>query len=96
MAGYPRSVCCRRVADGFHSNNRLDGNLLQDCKVLGSVAGVQCAKYKMTLLSELSGADVMDVAFVDGSGLAGVSAAKTLLENRGKTVFVDRASFQAR
>ena len=96
MAGYPRSVCCRRVADGFHGNNRLGGNSLQDCEVFGRVAGVQCAKYKMTLLSELSGADVMDVAFVDGSGLAGVSAAKTLLENRGKTVFVDRASFQAR
>ena len=66
---------------------------MQDCVVFGRVAGVHCTKYMMTLLSELSGADVRDAAIVDGGGLAGVSAAKTILENRGKTVLVDKFSF---
>ena len=34
---------------------------MQDCKVFGRVAGVHCAKYTMTLLSELSGADDQDL-----------------------------------
>ena len=42
-------------------------------------------KLQETLLSKLSGAGVRDAAFVDGGGLAGVSAAKTMLENRGKS-----------
>ena len=67
--------------------------------VFGQAAGVQCARYMMdgrlqkTWLSKLSGADVRDAAFVDGGGLAGVSAAKAMLENRDKTVLLDKVSF---
>ena len=74
--GYPRSVCCCKVAGGVHGNNRLGGNSLQDCVVFSRVAGVHCAKYMRTLLSELSGADVRDAAIVDGGGLAGASNAR--------------------
>merc|ERR1719512_359396 len=87
------------VAGGVHGNNRLGGNSLLDCVVFGRVAGLHCAKamlgsrLKATSLAELSGADIGDIAIVVGGGLAGVSAANTILENGGKTVLVDKSSF---
>merc|ERR1719350_2506058 len=87
------------VAGGVHGNNRLGGNSLLDCVVFGRVAGLHCAKAMLgsriqaTSLSELSGADIGDTAIVVGGGLAGVSAANTVLENGGKTVLIDKSSF---
>merc|ERR1712241_1055766 len=87
------------VAGGVHGNNRLGGNSLLDCVVFGRVAGLHCAKYMMggriqeTSLAELSGADIGDTAIVVGGGLAGVSAANTVLENGGKTILIDKSSF---
>merc|ERR1712117_818828 len=87
------------VAGGVHGNNRLGGNSLLDCVVFGRVAGLHCAKamlgsrLKATSLAELSGADIGDTAIVVGGGLAGVSAANTVLENGGKTVLLDKSSF---
>merc|ERR1719210_1779425 len=87
------------VAGGVHGNNRLGGNSLLDCVVFGRVAGLHCAKamlgsrLKATSLAELSGADIGDTAIVVGGGLAGVSAANTVLENGGKTILLDKSSF---
>merc|ERR1740120_522135 len=87
------------VAGGVHGNNRLGGNSLLDCVVFGRVAGRHAVKYLMgsqvkdTSLAELSGADIGDTAIVVGGGLAGVSAANTILENGGKTVLIDKSSF---
>merc|ERR1712050_506220 len=87
------------VAGGVHGNNRLGGNSLLDCVVFGRVAGLHCAKYMMdgkieeTSLAELSGADIGDQAIVVGGGLAGVSAANTILENGGKVLLLDKSSF---
>merc|ERR1719210_2333590 len=87
------------VAGGVHGNNRLGGNSLLDCVVFGRVAGLHCAKYMLegkmqdTSLAELSGADIGDTAIVVGGGLAGVSAANTILENGGKVVLIDKSSF---
>merc|ERR550525_1796260 len=50
-------------------------------------------KVTPTSLSELSGADIGDTAIVVGGGLAGVSAANTILENGGKIVLLDKSSF---
>merc|ERR1712113_1052888 len=46
-----------------------------------------------TSLAELSGADIGDTAIVVGGGLAGVSAANTILENNGKIILLDKSSF---
>merc|ERR1712038_131950 len=87
------------VAGGIHGNNRLGGNSLLDCVVFGRVAGRHAVKYllgsqvKETSLAELSGADIGDTAIVVGGGLAGVSAANTVLENNGKTILIDKSSF---
>merc|ERR1719157_420580 len=48
---------------------------------------------KEVSLTELSGADIGDQAIVVGGGLAGVSAANTILENGGKVVLLDKSSF---
>merc|ERR1719205_407395 len=50
-------------------------------------------KMQDTSLAELSGADIGDTAIVVGGGLAGVSAANSVLENGGKVVLVDKSSF---
>jgi len=87
------------VAGGVHGNNRLGGNSLLDCVVFGRVAGrhaAQCmlgSSMKDTSLAELSGADIGDTAVVVGGGLAGVSAANTIVENGGKVVLLDKSSF---
>merc|ERR1719434_678628 len=88
------------VAGGVHGNNRLGGNSLLDCVVFGRVAGKAAAKYmlgdkvKATSLAELSGgghveASKSDQAIVVGGGLAGMSAANTVLENGGSVVLLD-------
>merc|ERR1711878_50852 len=51
------------------------------------------SRLKATSLAELSGADIGDTAIVVGGGLAGVSAANTVLENGGKTILLDKSSF---
>merc|ERR1712038_1927163 len=95
----PGLYAAGEVAGGVHGNNRLGGNSLLDCVVFGRVAGLHCAKVMMdgciqeTSLAELSGADIGDTAIVVGGGLAGVSAANTILENGGKTVLLDKSSF---
>merc|ERR1719511_562382 len=87
------------VAGGVHGNNRLGGNSLLDCVVFGRVAGRHATNYMLegkmqdTSLAELSGADIGDTAIVVGGGLAGVSAANTILENGGKVVLLDKSSF---
>merc|ERR1712038_415720 len=87
------------VAGGIHGNNRLGGNSLLDCVVFGRVAGRHAVKYllgsrlKATSLAELFGADIGDTAIVVGGGLAGMSAANTVLENGGKTILIDKSSF---
>merc|ERR1719210_1312777 len=87
------------VAGGVHGNNRLGGNSLLDCVVFGRVAGMHATDYMLegkmqdTSLAELSGADIGDTAIVVGGGLAGVSAANTILENGGKVVLLDKSSF---
>merc|ERR1712242_586715 len=95
----PGLYAAGEVAGGVHGNNRLGGNSLLDCVVFGRVAGLHCVKAMMdgkitpTSLSELSGADIGDTAIVVGGGLAGVSAANTILENGGKVVLLDKSSF---
>merc|ERR1719507_2478708 len=95
----PGLYAAGEVAGGVHGNNRLGGNSLLDCVVFGRVAGLHCAKYMMdgkitpTSLSELSGADIGDTAIVVGGGLAGVSAANSIMENNGKIVLLDKSSF---
>merc|ERR1719517_385991 len=87
------------VAGGVHGNNRLGGNSLLDCVVFGRVAGIHCAKamlgsrLKATSLAELSGADIGDTAIVVGGGLAGVSAANTVVECGARTVLLDKSAF---
>merc|ERR1719261_333630 len=57
----PGLYCAGEVAGGVHGNNRLGGNSLLDCVVLGRVSGKHCAQYmlgadmKPTSLIELSG-----------------------------------------
>merc|ERR1719492_158415 len=46
-----------------------------------------------TSLAELSGADMGNTAIVVGGGLAGVSAANTVLENGGTILLLDKSSF---
>merc|ERR1719441_27357 len=95
----PGLYAAGEVAGGIHGNNRLGGNSLLDCVVFGRVAGLHCAKamlgsrLKETSLAELSGADIGDTAIVVGGGLAGVSAANTVLENGAKVILVDKSSF---
>merc|ERR1719203_486760 len=95
----PGLYAAGEVAGGVHGNNRLGGNSLLDCVVFGRVAGRHAVKYligsqcKDTSLAELSGADIGDTAIVVGGGLAGVSAANTILENGGKTILLDKSSF---
>merc|ERR1740120_356308 len=95
----PGLYAAGEVAGGVHGNNRLGGNSLLDCVVFGRVAGAHCARYmlgagvKETSLADLSGADIGDTAIVVGGGLAGVSAANTIVENGGKVVLLDKSSF---
>jgi len=84
------------IAGGIHGNNRLGGNSLLDCVVFGRVAGAHAAKamlggnVKALSLKSLAG-DAQ--AIVVGGGLAGMSAANTVLENGGKVVLIDKSSF---
>merc|ERR1719157_237383 len=48
---------------------------------------------KEVSLTELSGADIGEQAIVVGGGLAGMSAANTLLENGARVVVIDKSSF---
>merc|ERR1712086_1054255 len=95
----PGLYAAGEVAGGVHGNNRLGGNSLLDCVVFGRVAAKHCAKYMLgdkvqeTSLAELSGAATKDTAIVVGGGLAGVSAANTILENNGRVVLLDKSSF---
>merc|ERR1719421_2121584 len=85
------------VAGGVHGNNRLGGNSLLDCVVLGRVSGKSAAEYilgadvKATSLERLSG--VIPTAIVVGGGLGGMSAANTVMENGGKVLLLDKSSF---
>merc|ERR1719384_1553057 len=88
------------VAGGIHGNNRLGGNSLLDCVVFGRVSGKHAAKWmlgddvKATDLARLcAGAPTGKVAVVVGGGLAGVSAANTVIENGGKVVLIDKSAF---
>merc|ERR1719203_424588 len=73
----PGLYAAGEVAGGVHGNNRLGGNSLLDCVVLGRVAGKACAKYmlgddmKETDLIELSGGGLSGA--VEGSKNAGGS-----------------------
>merc|ERR1719383_79528 len=100
----PGLYAAGEVAGGVHGNNRLGGNSLLDCVVFGRVAGVACAKYvlgdrvKATSLAALAGGGNVegsksDQAIVVAGGLAGMSAANTVLENGGCVVLLDKSSF---
>jgi len=77
------------VAGGVHGNNRLGGNSLLDCVTFGRVAANHCAKAmygsKVTerSLKDLSTKSFAPQAIVVGGGLAGMSAANTVLEHGG-------------
>merc|ERR1719506_3101206 len=86
------------VAGGIHGNNRLGGNSLLDCVVFGRVAGRHAAKemlgknfkpVNLRAMAEGKGPQ----AIVVGGGLAGMSAANTVLENNRKVVLVDKSAF---
>merc|ERR1719162_2646821 len=95
----PGLYAAGEVAGGVHGSNRLGGNSLLDCVVFGRVAAQHCAKYmlgdrvKETNLAVLSGEITEYTGIVVGGGLAGVSAANTILENGGNCLLVDKSSF---
>merc|ERR1719215_2205011 len=86
------------VAGGIHGNNRLGGNSLLDCVVFGRVAGRHAAQWMLG--ANFKSVDLRALrdqkppqAIVVGGGLAGMSAANTVLENNGSVVLVDKSSF---
>merc|ERR1719491_1851021 len=95
----PGLYAAGEVAGGVHGNNRLGGNSLLDCVVFGRVAAKHCAKYMLgdkvqeSSLAVLSGEVTQYTAIVVGGGLAGVSAANTILENGGNCLLVDKSAF---
>merc|ERR1711937_534018 len=80
------------AAGGIHGNNRLGGNSLLDCVVFGRVAGRHAAqtmlggKLKPVDLKALAEGRGGPQAIVVGGGLAGMSAANTVLENNGSVI----------
>merc|ERR1711953_857686 len=81
---------------GVHGNNRLGGNSLLDCVVFGRVAGRHACNYMLdgkTKSTNLKALANGSQAIVIGGGLAGMSAANTVLECGGKVVLLDKASF---
>ena len=100
----PGQYAAGKVARGVHGNNRMGGSSLLDCVVSGRVAGAACAQYvlgvkvKATSLAPLAGGGKVegsksDQATVVGGGLAGMSAADTVVENGGSEVLLDKSSF---
>merc|ERR1719181_1772045 len=93
----PGLYAAGEVAGGVHGNNRLGGNSLLDCVVFGRVAGRHAVKamlgdkIKATSLTALAAGGPQ--AIVVGGGLAGMSAANTVLECGGKVVLLDKSSF---
>merc|ERR1711988_1401374 len=92
----PGLYAAGEVAGGVHGNNRLGGNSLLDCVVFGRVAGRHAVKamlgdkVKPTSLTALAAGGPQ--AIVVGGGLAGMSAANTVLECGGKVVLLDKSS----
>merc|ERR1711988_324283 len=92
----PGLYAAGEVAGGVHGNNRLGGNSLLDCVVFGRVAGRHAVKamlgdkVKATSLTALAAGGPQ--AIVVGGGLAGMSAANTVLECGGKVVLLDKSS----
>jgi succinate dehydrogenase/fumarate reductase flavoprotein subunit len=81
----PGLYAAGEVAGGIHGNNRLGGNSL-DCLVFGRAAGKHAAKWMLG--ANCKPVDVRALrdqkspqAIVVGGGLAGMSAANTVLEN---------------
>jgi len=86
------------IAGGIHGNNRLGGNSLLDCVVFGRVAGRHAAQWMLG--KNFKPVDVRTLrdqkppqAIVVGGGLAGMSAANTVLENNGSVILVDKSAF---
>ncbi|KAF4691509.1 hypothetical protein FOZ60_015371 [Perkinsus olseni] len=77
------------VMGGVHGNNRLGGNSLLDCVAYGRVTGKHCASEDLK-----EGRTTPNVrAIVVGGGLAGFSAANTILENGGNVILLDKSAF---
>merc|ERR1719183_2096144 len=95
----PGLYAAGEVAGGIHGNNRLGGNSLLDCVVFGRVAGRHAAQamlganFKPIDLNALAEGKGGPQAIVVGGGLAGMSAANTVLENNGKVLLVDKSAF---
>merc|ERR1712151_1105339 len=92
----PGLYAAGEVAGGVHGNNRLGGNSLLDCVVFGRVAGRHACNYMLdgkTKSTSLKALAQGSQAIVIGGGLAGMSAANTVLECGGKVLLVDKSSF---
>merc|ERR1712232_839864 len=92
----PGLYAAGEVAGGVHWNNRLGGNSLLDCVVFGRVAGRHACNYMLdgkTKPTSLKALSQGSQAIVIGGGLAGMSAANTVLECGGKVVLLDKSSF---
>jgi len=90
------------VAGGVHGNNRLGGSSLLDCVVFGRVAARAAAEYLLgsrvtkRSLQDVTGGGLgtgQEQAIVVGGGLAGMSAANTVVENGGKVLLLDKSAF---
>merc|ERR1719203_1366256 len=92
----PGLYAAGEVAGGVHGNNHLGGNSLLDCVVFGRVAGRHACNYMLngkTKPTNLKALAQGSQAIVIGGGLAGMSAANTMLECGGKVVLLDKSSF---
>ncbi|KAF4648263.1 hypothetical protein FOL46_003141, partial [Perkinsus olseni] len=85
---------------GVHGNNRLGGNSLLDCVVFGRLTGKDAAKTFMPAHAHIPLKDLAEGhtearqrAIVVGGGLAGFSAANTILEQGGEVILLDKSAF---
>ncbi|KAF4727846.1 hypothetical protein FOZ62_030072, partial [Perkinsus olseni] len=85
---------------GVHGNNRLGGNSLLDCVVFGRLTGKDLVKTCLKGCKPVSLADLAEGrtgvskrAIVVGGGLAGFSAANTVLEHGGEVLLLDKSAF---
>ncbi|KAF4724758.1 hypothetical protein FOZ62_012559, partial [Perkinsus olseni] len=88
------------VMGGVHGNNRLGGNSLLDCVAYGRISGKDLIN---TFYPSAQPVPLKDLAtgrteprkpaIVVGGGLAGFSAANTILERGGEVILIDKSAF---
>ncbi|KAF4708070.1 hypothetical protein FOZ62_019172, partial [Perkinsus olseni] len=88
------------VMGGVHGNNRLGGNSLLDCVAYGRISGKDLinnfypSAQRVPLKDLATGrTEPRKPSIVVGGGLAGFSAANTILERGGEVILIDKSAF---